>query len=209
MILRGSIRRNRNHSVTLGVIICLISSIVLPNCSIYNYNISFGQNQKNITAMTNSRIHLSNNTSPEILNISKSNGNLGSIQNDETNNPAWIVVGQWRMIMDKPQRSVGTGLPNSTVAFFNASFSMVKLDGTLRHKHTISDFKLTSYSINKNISATFNGTSTVTMKDGDHTDVPTSITFMDKGAISIWLDPSKTNKHFGNTPIYGIVYRTH
>jgi hypothetical protein len=33
--------------------------------------------------------------------------------------------------------------------------------------------------------------------------VPTSITFIDESAVSIKLDPSKTNNHFGNTTIYG------
>jgi hypothetical protein len=42
-----------------------------------------------------------------------------------------------------------------------------------------------------------------TMKDGPVKDVPTSITFIDESAVSIWLDPSKTNNHFGNTAIYG------
>jgi hypothetical protein len=27
--------------------------------------------------------------------------------------------------------------------------------------------------------------------------------------ISIWLDPSKVNNHFGNTPIYGTVIEEH
>jgi hypothetical protein len=27
--------------------------------------------------------------------------------------------------------------------------------------------------------------------------------------ISIWLDPSKVNNHFGNTPIYGTVMDEH
>jgi len=30
---------------------------------------------------------------------------------------------------------------------------------------------------------------------------------MDKSAASIWIDPSKTENHFGNTPIYGAQHR--
>ena len=47
------------------------------------------------------------------------------------------------------------------------------------------------------------GISTVTMKDGPVKDVPTKIILMDESAVSIWLNPSKTKNHFGNTPIYG------
>lgn len=52
-------------------------------------------------------------------------------------------------------------------------------------------------------STTFNGTSTVTMKDGPITQVPTSIKLIGSSVLNIWLDPSKTKGHFGNTVIYG------
>ena len=45
----------------------------------------------------------------------------------------------------------------------------------------------------------FNGTSTITLKDGPVNDVQISIRLMDDSAVSIWVDPSKTDKHFGNT----------
>jgi hypothetical protein len=54
-----------------------------------------------------------------------------------------------------------------------------------------------------NNSTTFNGTSTVTMKEGPVKDVPISIKFSDESSVSIWLDPTKTNNHFGSTSIYG------
>jgi hypothetical protein len=41
------------------------------------------------------------------------------------------------------------------------------------------------------------------MKDGPVKDVPTSIRFMDESSVSVWLDPTKTNHHFGSTLIYG------
>jgi hypothetical protein len=49
----------------------------------------------------------------------------------------------------------------------------------------------------------FNGTSTVTMREGPVTDVPTTITLLSDSALSIVFDPSKTNNHFGNPAIYG------
>jgi hypothetical protein len=33
-----------------------------------------------------------------------------------------------------------------------------------------------------------------------------SITFTDESAVSIWLNPSKTSNHLGNTAIYGTQY---
>ena len=88
-------------------------------------------------------------------------------------------------------------------ATINASFYMMKTDGTSPHKHQIYDFKLAGQPSTSGNSTVFNGTSTVTMKDGPVQDVPTSITLLDGNAISIWIDPFKVNSHFGNTPIYG------
>ena len=56
-------------------------------------------------------------------------------------------------------------------------------------------------SVNFNV---FNGTSTVTMREGPVTDVPTTITLLGDSAISIVFDPSRTNNHFGNSAIYGL-----
>src|SRR5438067_568041 len=82
---------------------------------------------------------------------------------------------------------------------FNATFYMMKLNGSATHTHTISNFKLIGSPITSNNSTTFNGTATLTMKNAPVTDVPISIRLMNGHAISIWLDPLKTDKHFGNT----------
>ena len=126
--------------------------------------------------------------------ISKSTakGGLVGIQNNQNGSPTWIVHGVYRM--DKM---------NSTSPMFNATFYMMKLNGSAAHTHTISNFKLIASPITNNNSTTFNGTATLTMKNGPVTDVPISIRLMNGNAISVWLDPLKTDKHFGNTVIYG------
>ncbi len=128
-------------------------------------------------------------------NLSKTSikGALTSIQNDaSTLKPTWIVSGVFRM--DKM---------NTTSPVFDATFYMIKTDGTTSHQHTISDFKLNGTPTTSSNSTIFNGTSTITMKNGPVKDVPTSISLMDGSAVRIWLDPSKTNNHFGNTAVYG------
>jgi hypothetical protein len=119
-------------------------------------------------------------------------GAVTSIQNDVTGKTNWIVGGAYKM-----------SNINSANPVFNATFYMIKTDGTAPHKHTISDFKMSGTPIVANNSTTFNGTSTVTMKEGPVKDVPTSIKFSDESSASIWLDPTKTNNHFGSTSIYG------
>ena len=119
-------------------------------------------------------------------------GALTSLQNNENITPTWIISGVFRM-----------DNLNSTSPILNATFYMMKTDGTASHTHTISDFKLVGDPVVNANTTIFNGTSTITMKDGPVNDVPISIRLMDDSAVSIWVDPSKTDKHFGNTVIYG------
>jgi hypothetical protein len=136
------------------------------------------------------------NSSPPsstILSKNSVSGSLTSLQNDvATGKTNWIIGGVYKM------NNVKTANPT-----FNATFYMMKTDGTASHKHTVSDFKMSGKPIVANNSTTFNGTSTVTMKEGPVKDVPTSIKFTDESGVSLWFDPSKTKSHFGNTVIYG------
>ena len=135
-------------------------------------------------------------------NISNSNslkGALTSLQNDKDGKPAWIVSGVFKIGNYSNNGNNNT----STSPILNATFYMIKLDGTSKHTHTVSDFKITGKPQTSGNSTTFNGTSTVTMKEGPVTNVPTSIKLLDNSAITMWFDPTKVENHFGNTPIYG------
>jgi hypothetical protein len=140
----------------------------------------------------NSTSPSSSSSSSPILSKGTVLGSITSIQNDVTGKTNWIIGGAYKM------SHINTANP-----VFNATFYMIKTDGTAPHKHTVSDFKMTGKPVVANNSTTFNGTSTVTMKDGPVKDVPTSIRFMDESSVSVWLDPTKTNNHFGSTLIYG------
>ncbi len=122
-------------------------------------------------------------------------GTIASIQN-EKGKPAWIVAGAWDI------KNI-----NSSSPVFNATFNMVMLNGSAPHKHTITDFKMTGSPSKQNKAVTYNGTATVTLKSGPASNVPISIKLMGPQAMSLWIDPGKTNNHFGNTPIYGIQHR--
>lgn len=123
-------------------------------------------------------------------------GGITSLQNDPSDNTTtWILGGVYRM------ENLSSEAPT-----FNASFYMVKTDGNSSHSHDIYDLFLNNPIIDNTISNSthVNGTTTVTMKDGPIINVPTNITILGDSAISIWLDPSKVNNHFGDSPIYGI-----
>lgn len=52
-----------------------------------------------------------------------------------------------------------------------------------------------------------NRTSTANFREGPITDIPTTITITNEKVISIWLDPTKINYNYGDTPVYGIVLK--
>jgi len=122
-------------------------------------------------------------------------GGITSLQKDSSDNATtWILGGVYRM------ENLSSEAPT-----FNASFYMVKTDGNSSHSHDIYDLVLNTPIIDNTISnlTHINGTTTVTMKDGPITNVPINITILGDSAISIWINPSKVNNHFGDSPVYG------
>ncbi len=148
-------------------------------------------------------------------------GTISSLQNDENGNPTWIVSGLWKgsLSMDNKTQDGGgnqsttttttstteTGsLPNAT---FYSKFDMVMTNGSALHDHEIYDFRLTDITMPNNSTTVYNGTATITMREGPVPNVPVSIRTMDSNVISIWADPTKINNHFGNTAIFGIIQK--
>ncbi|MDW0136198.1 MAG: hypothetical protein QOK70_00295 [Nitrososphaeraceae archaeon] len=133
-------------------------------------------------------------------------GTIASLQNDENGNPIWIVSGFYKgslSMNNKTQDGAATGsLPNATL---NSKFNMVMTNGSAMHDHRIYNFTLTDMSMPNNSTTVFNGTATITMRQGPIHDVPLSIKAMENNAVSIWVDPTKIQNHFGNTPIFGTI----
>jgi hypothetical protein len=137
-------------------------------------------------------------------------GVISSIQNDESGRPAWIVTGHWTSnLLADNSGNASQAMGNTTAPFggspFDTQVEMVRFDGTAGHTHTITNFVVANVSQPDKMTKVFNGTSTASMREGAVTDIPTSIKIMGDKVISIWLDPSRIDNHYGNTPIYGIV----
>ena len=128
-------------------------------------------------------------------------GTIGSIQNGEDGKPQWILSGVWKTNLLNQSSTV----VNSSNSVFDISFRMIMLNGSAIHTHFITDFVLQNKLMPNKAVQVFTGTSTMSMKEGPVSNVPTIIKIMNNKVISIWLDQSKLKNHFGNTPIYGIV----
>lgn len=141
-------------------------------------------------------------------------GPIASIQNDESGQPAWVVVGFWRGNLLSFNETTTTAAATTTIqdsngntsslAVFNTDFRMIMLNGSGPHTHVITNFILSNVSSNENGTMTYTGNSTISMPDAPIVDVPTTIKISGE-IISIFPDPSKVNQHFGNTPIYGVI----
>ena len=145
-----------------------------------------------IAAIHLNQVFAQNPSNPD-LSVLK--GSITSTSNNgNTTEPAWILGGVYKF----------TDFNSSSPAL-NTTFYMTKIDGSAEHTHSIYDLKLTGDPVvdsNSN-STIFNGTTTVTLKDGPVANVPTQISLLDNSAIVISVDGNMTNDHFGSTPIYG------
>jgi hypothetical protein len=124
-------------------------------------------------------------------------GRTIGIVDDENAKPLWIIYGIWKTNLSNQTQ----GGDNSTI--FDASFEMIKTDGTSKHTHTLTDFVLTNVANQNNVTV-FNGTGTISMPKGPISEVPLSIQVMNKDLGIINIDSHKIDNHFGNDPLYGI-----
>ena len=125
-------------------------------------------------------------------NTSDKSGTIKSVQTDAQGK--WNLDGTWAL------KGVSSGSPT-----FTADFSMAKLDGSAKHTHNISDFKMVGKPATDNAGTTYSGTATVSLKAGPATNVPVTILISNNGDFSLNVDPKATESHFGNKPIMGKV----
>lgn len=138
--------------------------------------------------------------SPTEMNATMLSGEIGSIQSAHLGIFSWITSGDWVMQLDGPL----IGRADPRIELFNATIHMVRLDGNILHEHKIYNFNQSSVAPLGNDSATFNGTMTVTLREGPIENVPGYIQILGD-SIAIWVDPRAVDNHFGPTPIHGIV----
>jgi hypothetical protein len=140
-------------------------------------------------------------------------GPIGSIQNSESGQPAWLAVGFWRgnlpsfnetTLTTTTENGDGNASSPAAAAVFNANFRMIMLDGSQPHSHVITNFRLSNISSNENGTTTYTGNSTISMPEAAFADVPTTIKISGE-IISIFPEPSRVEEHYGNTPIYGAI----
>ena len=131
----------------------------------------------------------------------RQNGLIISLQFSDNGTALWIVSGRWRVDINYDINGV---VPQS-IKNLNVSLGMISADGLVTKKYSLSDFKESTASYDKQTHlATINGTLRILMGTQAIDNVRTTLKFFERNIVSIRLDPSKTNDDFGDTPIYGV-----
>jgi hypothetical protein len=141
--------------------------------------------------------------SPDAVQGKYSFGPIVGVQDDEQGNTTWILFGTWKSNLINQTNSENSN--NNSSGVFDAAIEMIKPDGTAKHTHALSQFVLANSTDVGNQTSVFNGTSTVSMRDGPVTQVPTSIMLMNNNTLSILLNPANVENHFDDDAIYGVV----
>ena len=100
--------------------------------------------------------------SPTEMNTTMLSGEIGSIQSAHEGAFSWSTAGDWVMQLDGPL----IGRTDPQVESFNATIHMVRLDGNILHEHEIYNFNQSSVTHLGDDMTTFNGTMTVTLREG-------------------------------------------
>lgn len=135
----------------------------------------------------------------DLLNHKYVFGPLVGVTENDTGSVDWVLSGTWRSILANDTGEVITQNNQSSGAF-KAAIDMIKPDGTGRHTHTLTNFVVLNATENSDRNSTiFNGTSTVSLRDGPAVDIPTIIERSNNGNLFIvTIDPESVDYHFGN-----------
>ena len=188
-------KKESNNNSSYSLLLAVSMATLLDICMLSltpSVNIAHAQTTNQSSTSNNASSSTNNTSATAGTSSADKTGTITSVQNDPAG--TWKLSGTWNL------KNL-----NSNSPAFTSSFSMMKLDGSAMHKHIINDFKLAGNPTKASTGSTYNGTATVSMKEGPVSNVPISITLSDNGNISIMVDPKTTNNHFGNTPIEGKV----
>lgn len=137
-------------------------------------------------------------------------GSLVGITANETGKVDWVMSGTWKSILtNNTVNNINENITqnNQPSREFKAAIEMIKLDGNGRHTHALTDFVvLNTTSTDNGIYTNYNGTSTISLRDGPAVDVPTTIQKSNNDSVFIMtINPESVDYHFGKSPlIYGI-----
>jgi len=229
---RSRSKSEQHQTVLIAIVFAVAGGLVLITPASINFQLAIAQEEQgqqqqpsstlndttsSLSSMTGSDSETSSSTSsaaatdnetgigeplpsPTEMNATMLRGEIGSIQSANQETFSWSTAGDWVMQLDGPI----TGRAEPQIESFNATINMVRLDGNVLHEHKIYNFNQSSVTQLGDDSTTFNGTMTLTLREGPVENVAGYIQLLGD-SIAIWVDPRAVDNHFGPTPIHGMV----
>lgn len=129
-------------------------------------------------------------------------GKISSLVTNETSQQMYVLAGDWSFLVSE-----------GNITDFNANITMIAVDGTDRHIHTITNFTSNAavpVILDKH-GTVFTGVTDMSVDgDAEWRNVQTTITISKQDTITILLNTSQnvghTDNHFSGQPIYGAVF---
>lgn len=120
----------------------------------------------------------------------------------------WLLSGNWNLLLNNSNdvTSVTTANNSNSNGIFDAEFTKITTNGTMKHSHRISNFAGSLYSspdlqmkkISGNVDVYFNN-------ELAWPNSTMSMTILNNEVLRIDIDPTDIDNHFHGQPIYGIV----
>lgn len=120
------------------------------------------------------------------------------VVSNRTADPQYVLAGNWKVLAS-----------NGNITEFGANFTMVSVNGTDRHTHSITNFSsnVVAPLILDIHGTTFTGESDITTDDNvTWRAIQTTVTIARQDTIKITFNHHNVNNHFQNQPIYGVVF---
>jgi hypothetical protein len=190
------------------IIIVLISGHVSEAQSIFKQLVYASSNATATSNAITKPTRAAETEPSSILFLTKPTGNFnatGSISslvvsnnNNITADAQYVLSGNWNVLAS-----------NGNITYFGASFTMVSVNGSNRHTHSITNFSSNVIAplILDIHGTTFTGESDITTNGNVtwHAE-QTTVTIAEHDVIKISLDEPDVSSHFLNQPIYGVIF---
>ncbi|HJS68920.1 MAG TPA: hypothetical protein VJ730_05810, partial [Nitrososphaera sp.] len=122
-------------------------------------------------------------------------GSISNVQLDSSGEPEWVQSGYWVLRIHGDSASIV------------AKITMVRLDGSSLHTHTITNLSVDEHSV-EGSTHSIEGTARVTLPSGTAQGVPIAIKVMNNAVVAVWIGPEGVDGHFGASPVYGTVFQS-
>jgi major membrane immunogen (membrane-anchored lipoprotein) len=151
---------------------------------------------------------MKNNSTTLNMTVSDDQTRMKAMKFSMAQDVTWLLSGNWNLLLNNNNgvTSVTTANYSNSKGIFDAEFTKITTNGTMKHSHRISNFAGSSYSspdlqmkkISGNADVYFNN-------ELAWPNSTMSVTLLNDEVLRIDIDSADIDNHFHGQPIYGLV----